>query len=152
MRRKWLLAGLVVSVALNLALIGFLAGTAGGPPAWRTPGFDPAVGLARLVRFLPDERRDELLDRSARREIGASLRDMRRAQRAMHEALAADTFDRAALAASLGQFRDHFAASQARSHAAFVEIAAHLTPQERRRFVQSQQRGKKSRRRDDRDH
>ena len=140
MKHKWLIGGLVASVVLNLALIGFLVGMASGPSVWRARGFDPSVGMARLVRFLPPERRDELLDRATHRQIRASLREMRRAQRAMHEALAAEPFDSAALAASLGQFRDHFATSQARSHAAFVEIAARLTPEERRGFVHTQQR------------
>ena len=147
MKRKWLIGGALASVALNLALVGFLIGTSSGP-SWRARGFDPSIGLARLVRFLPPERRDELLDDARQREIRRSLRDMRRAQRDIHDALTVEQFDRAALEASLRQFRDHFAANQARSHAAFVEIAGRLTPEERQRFVRSQQKGKRMRRDD----
>lgn len=145
MKRKWLIAGSLASVALNLALVGFLIGSSSGPSMWRGRGFDPSVGLARLVRFLPPERRDELLDDAKRREIRRSLHDMRRTQRDVHEAMAAEQFDLAVLEASLRQFRDHFAANQARSHAAFVEIAGRLTAKERRRFVRSQQKGKNRR-------
>ena len=145
MKRKWLIAGLLASLTLNLALVGFLIGTSSGPSMWRARGFDPSVGLARLVRFLPQERRDELLDDAKQREIRASLRDLRRAQRNLNKALAAEPFDRAAVEAALRQFRDQFADNQALSHAAFVAIAERLTPEERQRFVRSRQKGKKDR-------
>ena len=145
MKSKWLIGGLAASVVLNLALIGFLIGTAFGPPPWARRGFDPTDGLARLMFFLGEERRRAVLgDGRTRREVGASLKDMRRAQRAVGEALTAEPFDRAALAAALAQFRDHFGARQTLSHAALVEIAERMTPEERRRFVKRRFAGKRS--------
>lgn len=135
MKFKWLIGGLAASLTLNLALIGFLIGTAFGPPSWGRRGFDPTDGLARLVLFLGEERRRKLLDGRTRREIGASLQEMRRAQRALGKALTAEPFDREAVAAALAQFREQLAANQALSHAAFADMAAQLTPEERRRFV-----------------
>lgn len=145
MKRKWLIAGLLASLTLNLALVGFLIGTSSGPSMWRARGFDPSVGLARLVRFLPPERRNELLDDAKQREIRASLRDLRRAQRNLNKALTAEPFNRAAVKAALRRFRDQFADNQALSHAAFVAIAERLTPEERQRFVRSRQKGKRDR-------
>ncbi len=143
MKNRWFGGSLVASALLNLVLIGFLAGTLSGPPRWTRSSFDPTVGLGRLMRFLPEERREELrVDRDARREIRTSLRDMRRAQRAIHQALIAEPFDRDELTTTLDMFRDHFVASQSRSHAAFADIMAQLTPEERRRFVESMRRSK----------
>ena len=137
MKAKWLVIGLVASLALNLALVGFLVGTESGPPPWHRGAFEPVAGLPRLMGFLPKERRQELMEQHPRRRLRESLRDMRRAQRAMDAALAEEPFDAEALSTALARYRRHFADSQASSHAAFVAIAAQLTPQERRRFVES---------------
>lgn len=144
MKSKWLIGGLAASVVLNLALIGFLIGAASGPPPWARRGFDPTDGLARLMFFLGEDRRKALFgDGRTRREIGASLKDMRRAQRAIGEALTAEPFDRTALATALDQFRDQFEAHQTLSHAVLVDIAERMTPEERRRFVKRRFAGKR---------
>ena len=144
MKSKWLIGGLAASVVLNLTLIGFLVGTAFGPPPWARRGFDPTDSLVRLMFFLSEERRQAVLgDGRARQEIGASLKAMRHAQRAIGEALTAEPFDRAALAAALDQFRDQFETHQTRSHAALVDIAERMTPEERRRFVKRRFAGKR---------
>lgn len=150
MKSKWLIGGLGASLILNLALIGFLIGAAFGPPSpWARRGFDPTDGLARMTRFLGEERRRDLLDGQKRREIGASLRELRRTQRAIYEALAAEPFDREALAATLAQFREQFAANQTLSHAALADVVAQLTPEERRRFARQRFARRQNARRDD---
>ena len=155
MKSKWLVIGLIVSLVLNLALVGFLVGRASGPSPWQRSALDPVAGLPRLLSFLPKERRRELLEQQPRRQLRESLRDMRRAQHAIDEALVQEPFDAEALAAQLARYRQHFGASQTRSHAAFVAIAANLTPEERQRFVKSLRRrgahgarGKRERRED----
>ena len=149
MKRKWLIGGLIASVGFNIGLVGFLVGASSRPALFPRSYLDPAIGLPRLLRFLPAERREAVLqsasDKELRRHVGASLRHMRRAQTALHKALAAEPFDADALANALADFRDHFAKSQNRSHRAFVAIAERLTPEERRRFVdsiQAKRRGK----------
>ena len=141
MKRKWLVGGLIVSLVLNIGLVGFLAGAASRPALFPRSYLDPAIGLPQLLRFLPPERREAVLqsagDRELRRHVGGAVRHMRRAQAALHKALAAEPFDADALARALADFRDHFAKSQSRSHRAFVGVAARLTPEERRRFVAS---------------
>ncbi len=142
MKTKWLVIALIVSMVANLGLVGFWVGTKSSPP-WAPRGFDPTVGLGRLVGFLPEDRRDEVFDRDKRREIRAALGGMRSAQRAIDRALAAEPFPRDELETALRRL----AANQARMHAAFVEVAAALNPEERRRFLQTMRRGKKDRRR-----
>lgn len=151
MSKRALVIALIVSVVANLALIGFLIGTSGGPPGWRSFGFDVTAGFGRLVRFLPDERRSEVLGGiDVRRDIRASLRTMREAQHAIEEAMAAEPFDPAALTAALEGFRGHFTASQQESHAAFVTIMERLTPAERQEFVESMRHMRDPRRHRDR--
>ena len=139
MKARWLLIALVASLALNLALVGYMVGKATGPPFLRPPptSFDPTVGLGRLLRFLPAERRREVLAGTARQDIRESLATARRTARTLHRQLGQEPFDEQALAATLQRFRDDFAESQVRSHAAFVAAAAALTPAERQRFTKS---------------
>lgn len=141
MKTKWLVIALIASATANLGLVGFWVGMQSGPSPWAARGFDPTVGLGRLLRFLPEERRDDVLGNDKRREIRASLRDMRRAQRAIDRALAAEPFPPDELEAALRRFAEN----QARMHAAFVDVAAALTPDERRRFRQTMRRGKRDR-------
>ena len=141
MKRKWLVGGLVASLVVNIGLVGFLLGAASRPALFPRGHVDPAVGLPQLLRFLPAERREAVLEevngRALRRGVRGSVRQMRRAQAALHEALVADPFDAEALARALADFHDHFTASQNRSHRAFVAVASRLSAEERRRFVQN---------------
>ena len=132
MRNRWLIAALVVSIVVNLALAGFIVGrmTRDFSPM---PGLDPLVGVVRLVRFLDDDRRREVVgdlwDR--RRELRPSLRAIRGAQRDVVGALTAEPFDEAALREALGAFRDGLERSQAGSHEILATVAGRLTPEER---------------------
>lgn len=151
MKSKWLVGGLIASLVLNIGLVGFLVGAASRPALLSRGGLDATVALTQLLRFLPAERREAVLReavvdaRKFRRGARRSLRDMRRAQAAMHKALAAEPFDAEALAHVLAEFRDHFSASQRSSHLTLIAVAERLTAEERRRFVddaQARRRGK----------
>ena len=149
MKPKWLVIALVVSVALNIAALGIGIGFATGSPHG-VRGIDPTAGLARLIRSLPEARRAELTragtpamsDGELRLRIGTSLRHLRASQRTIAKAVAKEPFDPAAVHAALADFRDHSAANQASSHQAFVEILGRLTPDERRRFLETMRPGK----------
>lgn len=142
-KRTWGVVALLASLAVNVALIGFVLGATVRPTLAPRAHFNPTVGIGELLRHLPQERRAQVLagvsenGKPWRRRIRASARDMRQAQRALHQALVAETLDEAALTTALGNFREHFATNQERSHAAFVAIASQLTPSERREFVAS---------------
>ncbi len=140
MKGKWIILALVVSVALNLGLIGFLVGAGTPPPHGARGGFDPTAGLVRLWRFLPEQRRQELLGDNGgnwRREFRRSWREMRHTQHDIHDALLAEPFELAKLEAALARFRDHRAIHESRGHAVFVDVASRLTAAERRRFVET---------------
>ena len=135
MRSKWLVAALAVSLALNLVLVGLFVGRLSGPPPWAQARMDPSFGLARVLRFLPEERRDVLFadegSRDIRRSLGRFMRGMRQHQRDIHAALVAEPFDPDALDTAFASFRQNMDEAQARSHGLFVRIATDLTPEER---------------------
>ena len=120
MRSKWLVTALVVSVGLNVAAIGIGIGFATGKPYW-SRGVDPTAGLGPLIRSLPEHRREELAregapaisDGELRRRIGATIRDLRIAQRTIARTLAQEPFDPDAASAALATFREHMVANQA---------------------------------------
>ena len=143
MKTKWLVIALVVSVVLNVGLLGFGIGYGAGSPV-RARGIDPTEGLGRLLRSLPEERRAELARAGApvlsndelRRRLGATLRDLRASQQVIASVVADEPFDRDRAAAALARFRAHFAANQTSYHQAFVEILDRLTPEERQQFLE----------------
>lgn len=138
MKTRWLIVALAVSLALNIAVLGFYIGASGGGmPRLSRTAFDPTVGVGRLLRFLPEERREAVADRAARRQVRASLRELRVAQSAVDDALVQEPFDANALTTALERFREQFAASQMRSHAALVDICRKLTPEERALLARS---------------
>ena len=137
-RNRWLVVALIGSVAVNLALVGFVVGVAASDVRmpWRGMGFDATAGLVHLIRFLPEDRRAEVLQGAgAERPSRQSLRAMRRAQHEIQAAIAAEPFDPVALTAALSTFSERFSESQQRSHAVLVLMMAQLTPEERQRFA-----------------
>lgn len=135
-RSKWLTLGLIASIGINIALIGFVAGRASAIDV-RPIAMDPTMGFARLLPELSEARRRELrpLVRRHVRSVHPSMREVRSAQRDLRSALLADPFDGTALEAALEQFREHLVESQATSHASFAGLAEQLTPAERRLLV-----------------
>ena len=133
MRNKWLIAALVISLAGNLALAGFVAGRFSAPPPVPA-GLDPTLGLFRVLRGLPEARREELRPevRAGFRGLRDELRRMRSAQHGINEALTAEPFDQEALAAALARFRAALLDSQEHNHDALIRIASRMTATERR--------------------
>ena len=85
---KWLMITLAISLALNLALTGFVAGRASGT-GMRHLAPDPSLGAFRLVRQLPEERREALrpLMREHYRGIRPKLRALHASQAKIRDAL-----------------------------------------------------------------
>jgi len=139
---KWLIGGLVLSLVVNLLLVGFVAGRMSGfgPP----PGFgpDPTAGFFRLLGFLSDERRATITP-ELRKEMGQlmpMLRKIHGDQKNVFETLTADPFDPAALEAALTDLRTNLTAAQVASHHSFVEMAKSLTPDERKSLAHAMRR------------
>jgi uncharacterized membrane protein len=137
-----LIGGLVVSLVLNLLLVGFLAGRMSGfgPP----PGFgpDPTTGFFRLLGFLSDQRRATITPelRKQMGELIPMLRKIHGDQKDVFETLTADPFDPAALDAALADLRANLTAAQIASHHSFVEMAKSLTPDERKALARAMRR------------
>jgi len=131
--RKWMISGLVLSVTLNLALAGFVAGRL-FEPRMGPPRMDPSLAFFPALRELPEARRQELrpIMREQFRHARSDMRRMRDAQRSVHGALTAEPFSEAELTDALAGFRTALLASQEGSHAALVRLAQALTPAERR--------------------
>lgn len=130
-RRSWLTIALVVSLALNLALGGFLLGRLSHPAAPAV--LEPGIGLFRVMRELPEPRREELRPvlRAHLRSLRPEIRAIREAQQRIDAALGRQPFAANDLAAALEDFRAALLASQVRSHGFLVQVAAAMTPEER---------------------
>jgi uncharacterized membrane protein len=133
---KWLVGAFAVSLALNLALIGFVAGRA-SVAGYRHLAPDPSLGAFRMVRQLPEERRQALrpLMREHFRDLRPKLQQLQAVQTKVRDALDADPFEPAALERALGEFRAALLATQEHSHRGLVQLAANLTRDERRQLL-----------------
>ena len=140
-KTRWLAVLLAASVAVNLGLAGFAAGRMFSG-VHKGPLHDPAWGLARSLRVLPEERRDEIrpLLRSQMRGVGRGVRQLRGAQRQLIGLATAEPFDSQALEAALARFRNELLASQERSHRALVAVMTALTEAERKQVLESMRR------------
>ncbi len=134
MNSKWIAVVLVVSLAANLALVGFILGRVTQPD----PGFDPTRAFPRWAKTLPEHRREELRPamRAHFNELRPRLRQMRRAHKAVREALVAQPLDPERLRQTLNERRkiqDEFFKD---TDLSFVNFVLQLTPDERRAFAQ----------------
>jgi uncharacterized membrane protein len=132
---------LIVSLALNLLIIGAVAGTMYGfkrhPPRFGQ-GAREDFGLMGLTHKLPEDRRKELRkqlrqERIAFRplidEIGAARRDAA-------DKLAAEPFDKAALEAAIANVGEKERALRQSAVGIFLGHAERLTPDERRTLAE----------------
>lgn len=138
--RKWLVIGLIVSVAVNLALAGFVAGKMSGSD--RPAMLDPSLSLFRVLRELPDPRRDEFRPvlHEHFRLLRGDIRRLRQAQRGIDAALAREPFEPESLARALQDFRSALLDTQQKNHRMLVDVSASMTAGERQMLVQAMER------------
>ncbi len=135
MKSKWLLVLFVLSLALNLALVGFLLGRSSAD----FRGGDPTRGFPRWAMMeMSQERRESLRPTFSRHraDMRRQLRDMRDHHRALQTAVAADPYDPAGLAAALADMRAAHARVESTNHAAFRDFVSQLSPAERQRLAE----------------
>ena len=128
-RQRWIALVLVISLAVNIALAGYVVGISNKPP----PTFDPTRGFALWTRTLPEERRGELR-RFLREHRGKGRHHLPRLLRQnaeMQAALVAKPFDPARLDRVLTSLRERGGEVQTQSHRAFVQLVSQLTDEER---------------------
>ena len=133
---RWMVVALFVSLALNLIIVGSVAGA-----VWRFRAPPPGASavtpnLLGYASTLPPERRKQLWDqtRDERSHIRPFRREVRAAREETVKALAAEPFEREAFLAA--QARQTEAETRARSSVQelYTKIADSLTPEERHAF------------------
>lgn len=124
---------LVISVAINLLVIGFLVGRGlKQPPARRAEWHGLNAADARKARH-PLLR--EAMDRH-RADFDARRGAVLRARRSVAEAAGKDPFERAALERALAELRRETSQSQEVVHQALVEACERAKPEERQKLAE----------------
>lgn len=134
--KRLLVITVVVSVALNLLLVGMMFGRIVGP-GLELRRVDPMMGMRRLLSDLPEERAAALAPfyREYFAAVRPRFREIRGAQSALRQAMLTDPLEQEAVRTALGAFRQHLFNSQGSAHDAFVTLAAELTLAEREQLV-----------------
>lgn len=136
--RRWIVPALVVSLGINLVVLGLVAGLAfKGPPSPPGPGGE--VGLWRYGAALPEPFRHDLgRELRARRGDWAGPRDGLRAQRAaLAAALTAEPFDPGAVASVLEAERELLVALTARGVDLLLEQIGRMSPDQRAAYAEA---------------
>ena len=130
-RPKILLIALVISLAINLAMLGFAVARMIFEPT----SFANAIHISpRWAYHLPDERRKELrpLLREQFKRARAQRPLLREKHKAVQRALAAEDFSENSLNEALVELRSALQTSQSQSHADFSGFVTQLTATERK--------------------
>ncbi len=129
MRSKWALGVLIGSLALNLALAGFIVGKQSNPRV----EYDPTRAFPRWSRTLSEERRHAIrpILREHRLSFKPRARTLRDQHQALRDAISAEPYDSEVLRTVLNQMREEFQQSRALSHESFIAFVNELTPEER---------------------
>ena len=136
--KRWVKYLLVVSLGLNLAVVGLFVGAkvAGHDPTKPThpPG---ASGMRHFMHALPNSKRREVRRyfRSNREKLHANGGAMRDAMENIQAVIVAQPFEADALNAAFYQQRAHIMTMTTDAQTAFVEIIAGMTDEERKQYV-----------------
>jgi uncharacterized membrane protein len=128
--KRW---GLIASLALNLLLIGLIAGG-----IWRVRHHGQILGgdlgLMGFVRHLPADRQPEIREQllSAGKNLMPLRKDVQEAWMMANSVLATEPFDKETLKAALAKSRETTARVEEAMASVFAETAAKLTPTERK--------------------
>ena len=134
--KRYLVAGLALSLAVNLVLVGMLAGSR-IPLDTGMKRVDPMLGIRRLLDELPEQRAEALRPylRGYFSSLRPRFRELRGSQQSLRVAMLSDPLDTEALSAALASFNSHLFESQQQSHEPFVALAAALSLKEREQLV-----------------
>ena len=131
MRPKILLIALVISLAINFAMLGFAVARMIFEPT----SFANSIHISpRWAYHLPDERRKELrpLLREQFKRARAQRLLLRKKHRAVQHVLAAEDFSEKSLNQALVDLRSALQTSQSQSHIDFSGFVTQLTAAERK--------------------
>ncbi|MBM3599074.1 MAG: periplasmic heavy metal sensor [Alphaproteobacteria bacterium] len=131
---RWLKLTLLASVALNLLLIGTMAGRYLHHRHEREMRQMPAV--ARMIQQMPEDARQGMQAAMGQRqgELRQRQQAIREQRRAVAERFAAEPFDRAAAEAAFAELRQRQQDARAIFHNGLIEAVAGM-PAERRKQI-----------------
>jgi uncharacterized membrane protein len=138
---NWTKILLVVSLGLNLAIAGVVVGSVLGHRGGDRPDRFSGGGFRPYLAALPDSQREQVRTHFLGRhdEMEARRRELRRAGRQVHEAIAADPFDPAVLDLAFSRQRSVYDSIAASGHAALIEILEGMPAADRARFIENLQ-------------
>ncbi|MEZ5595458.1 MAG: periplasmic heavy metal sensor [Pseudomonadales bacterium] len=130
---RGLMIALVVSVAVNLLLLGVGIGHRFGDHAPPMMHPNPMFGLMRFAETLPEGRRQALLSQldTYRQTARPAYREMRELQNRLRREIVADPVDPQALRAALDAIQSHVQTQQEHSRDAFIQLLLTLSAEER---------------------
>ncbi len=133
---RYLIVGLVASLAINLALVGFLLGRS-STMELGMQRVDPMMGMRGLIHDLPEERREALKPyfREYFSVLRPRFREVRGAQTELRNAILSEPLDTEALRRALGSFNTHLFESQANGPEALLSLIAALAMAERQQLI-----------------
>lgn len=144
--RRWLGMALVVSLMVNMVVVGAIAGTVWSPAneaEWRSPSTSQhaKLGLRIYANNLPPDRREVVLQSiQATRERLAPLREeVYRLRREAGGVLGSEPFDKERLKSEMVRLVEAEAKLRAEIVKSFSDIVAKLTPEERLAYRQWRQ-------------
>ena len=134
---------LLVSLAINLLVVGAVAAALLGARRGVGPLGGPVIGSPHLLGFLrtlPQERRETIWRATSpeRSALAPARKEMRRARDDMHRALTGEPFDKERFAAALKTYDDTEASMRRSALGLISAVAGNLDAEERRAYVQWQ--------------
>ncbi|KAB2851300.1 MAG: periplasmic heavy metal sensor [Hyphomicrobiaceae bacterium] len=135
---RWVKITLILSLAVNLLLVGSIIGhrlaTRHGPFASVFRSVDDAT---RFARKLPAERRQALraIFEKHREEFRPLVTAVQEARKGVEATLSAEPFDKDKFIAALAALQEAESKARASRRPMAAEMAAILTPEERKRFM-----------------
>jgi uncharacterized membrane protein len=135
----WLRAALLVSLMVNLVVLGAIAGTVWASRSdaeWRSSSQHAKLGLRIFSKNLPPARREFVVAsiEKARQSLRPLREEVRQLRKDAGEALGAEPFDKERLKAEMVRLVEGEARLRSEVVKAFSEIVAQLTPEERRAY------------------
>lgn len=140
-KRGWVKYLLIISLGLNLAVVGMVLGARFAGPSDRK-GFRPppdASGMHSLLRALPESKRSDARQyfRDNRAKMKQTGQQMRATAQGVRTAIIADPFDAAALRDAFALQRETLGLTAVDAHNAFVAIITTMTLEERKAYVEA---------------
>jgi len=140
-KRSWMKALLIVSLGLNLAVVGLVIGAKLSGHGDKRAHFAGANGLRMFMHALPDDQRREVRRyfRVHRKEVHANGDAMGEVMQTIHVAIIARPFNPDALQAAFAAQRVHITRSTHDAQKAFVAIISQMTDAQRIAYVETMQ-------------